>query len=73
MSSVGETLDGRAQPGLVTQCFGHAGGNSMWGAAATFTPRDFDPEEPKQSFSFAQASLFPRRCWFTRNATARSG
>jgi len=52
--------------------FGHADGDSMWGGASTFTPRDFDPEEPAQSFALAQVGLFPRRCWFTRNATARA-
>jgi hypothetical protein len=52
--------------------FGHAGGDSMWGGASTFTPKDFDPEEPAQSFTLAHVGLFPRRCWFTRNATARS-
>lgn len=52
--------------------FGHAGGSSMWGGASTFTPSDFPSEEPRQSFALAHAALFPRRCWFTRNATARS-
>ena len=52
--------------------FGHASGNAMWGAASRFSPRDFPPEEPKQSFTLAAAGLFPRRCWFTRSAQARS-
>jgi hypothetical protein len=51
--------------------FGHSGGNSMWGGASRFTPSDFDPEEPAQTFALANAGLFPRRCWLTRNATAR--
>jgi hypothetical protein len=50
----------------------HAGGHDMWGAAGTFTPMNFDPEEPKQLFNVAAFGSFPRRCWFTRNATARS-
>jgi hypothetical protein len=50
----------------------HAGGHDMWGGAGVFTPRDFDPEEPKQQFNVAAFGSFPRRCWFTRNATARS-
>jgi hypothetical protein len=52
--------------------FGHAGGNTMWGAASRFKPADFNPEEDLQTFALAHAGLFPRRCWFTRNATARS-
>jgi hypothetical protein len=52
--------------------FGHAGGGTMWGAASSFTPSGFDPEEPKQSFALAHVGLFPRRCWFARNASARS-
>ncbi|ASC73523.1 hypothetical protein XM38_044900 [Halomicronema hongdechloris C2206] len=53
--------------------FGHAGGNSMWGGAvASFTPSTLLPEEPAPTFEQAEIGLFPRRCWFTRNATARS-
>jgi hypothetical protein len=53
--------------------FGHAGGNSMWGTNAnTFTPSTSDPDDPTQSFALAHESLFPRRCWFTRNASARA-
>jgi len=52
--------------------FGHASGNKMWGAASSFKPRDFDPEKDVQTFDLASAGLLPRRCWFTRSATARS-
>jgi hypothetical protein len=53
--------------------FGHAAGDSMWGGSSnTFTPSQQDPEEPPQAFVLAEAGLFPRRCWFTRNATVRS-
>jgi hypothetical protein len=52
--------------------FGHAGGDTMFGRASRFTPRDFDPEQDTQTFTLAQEGVFPRRCWFTRNATARS-
>jgi hypothetical protein len=52
--------------------FGHAAGDTMWGAASRFTPRSFAPEEPKQSFTLAAAGLFPRRCWFTREASVRA-
>jgi hypothetical protein len=52
--------------------FSHAGGDTMWGNASSFTPRNFDPEQDTQTFALAHAGLFPRRCWFTRNATARS-
>jgi len=52
--------------------FGHASGGSMWGDASSFTPSDFDPEQDTQTFALAHAALFPRRCWFTRNATARA-
>jgi Domain of unknown function (DUF4157) len=52
--------------------FGHAAGDSMWGGASTFTPNTFNPEEEVQTFTLAEAGIFPRRCWFTRNATSRS-
>jgi hypothetical protein len=52
--------------------FGHAGGNSMWGDASTFTPADLKSEEPEHSFTLASVGLFPRRCWFTRDAQVRS-
>lgn len=52
--------------------FGHAQGGTMWGGASRFAPGDFDPEEPKQSFALAHAGLFPRRCWFSRNASVRA-
>ena len=52
--------------------FGHAAGNRMWGATASFEPRDFNPEKDAPTFNLASTGLFPRRCWFTRNATARS-
>ena len=52
--------------------FAHASGNRMFGGASSFTPRDFNSEEDVQTFVLASAGLFPRRCWFTRNATARS-
>jgi hypothetical protein len=38
--------------------FGHSAGNEMWGGASTL-------------FAVAHVGLFPRRCWFTRKATAR--
>lgn len=53
--------------------FGHAGGNSMWGGAvASFTPSGLDPEDPAPTFEQAELGFFPRRCWFTRSASARS-
>jgi hypothetical protein len=52
--------------------FGHAAGDTMFGGGTNFTPRDFDPEEDVQTFAQAENAMFPRRCWFTRNATARS-
>jgi hypothetical protein len=52
--------------------FGHAHDDEMWGDAASFRPADFNPEEPKPSFAQASIGMFPRRCWFTRNAAARS-
>jgi hypothetical protein len=53
--------------------FGHAGGGSMWGgAASSFTPSSLSAEEPAPTFEQAELGFFPRRCWFTRNATARS-
>ncbi len=52
--------------------FSHSGGNSMWGGASTFTPGSHSPKDPAPTFEFAELSMFPRRCWFTRNARARS-
>jgi Domain of unknown function (DUF4157) len=52
--------------------FGHSGGDTMWGAAGSFKPADFDPEDPPPSFGQAERGFFPRRCWFTRQASARS-
>jgi hypothetical protein len=52
--------------------FGHAGGSSMWGNASTFTPSSFNPEKEVQTFALASVGLFPRRCFFTRNASVRS-
>jgi hypothetical protein len=52
--------------------FGHSSGDSMWGGAGSFRPADFDPEDPPPSFGQAERGFFPRRCWFTRQASARS-
>ena len=52
--------------------FGHSAGSEMWGGASSFSPRDFNPEKDVQTFTLASAGLFPRRCWFTRNASVRS-
>jgi hypothetical protein len=53
--------------------FGHAGGSSMWGSATPgFTPSNFLPEDPAPTFGQAERGFLPRRCWFTRNATARA-
>jgi hypothetical protein len=50
--------------------FGHAGGDSMWGNASTFTPSTV--EKNPHSFNLVTADLFPRRCWLTRTASVRS-
>ncbi len=52
--------------------FGHSHGDSMWGSASTFIPRQTDPEDPVQSHVLASVGLFPRRCWFAKNAVVRS-
>jgi hypothetical protein len=51
---------------------GHASGDTMFGDASSFTPRDFNPEEPVQTFNSAQFGMFPRRCWFSRFAAVRA-
>jgi hypothetical protein len=52
--------------------FGHSAGGEMWGDAASFEPRNFRVNRPDPTFEQAEAGLFPRRCWFTRSAAARS-
>lgn len=45
----------------------------MWGGAVTnFAPSGLNPEEPAPTFEQAERGFFPRRCWLTRSATARS-
>jgi hypothetical protein len=51
---------------------GHASGGSMFGEGSTFTPGDFNPEEPVPTFNSAQLGMLPRRCWFSRFATVRA-
>jgi Domain of unknown function (DUF4157) len=50
---------------------GHAGGSRMFGRNALFRPSDFMAEEPAPTYLLAKIGFFPRRCWFTKNATAR--
>ncbi len=52
--------------------FGHSGGNEMWGGAGSFRPSEFNPHDPNPTFEQAEGGFLPRRCWFTRTATARS-
>ncbi len=52
--------------------FGHAGGNMMWGDTAEFTPSTYNPEDDPPTFGQARLGFLPRRCFFTRKATARS-
>ncbi|WBS03070.1 DUF4157 domain-containing protein [Pseudoduganella sp. SL102] len=66
------TSNGGASPIADMVIFGHAGGGSMWGGAGNFAPAGFNPEEPPPTYPLANAGLFPRRCWFTRNAAVRS-
>jgi hypothetical protein len=71
-SDIENTSSSGSKPISDMVIFGHAGGDEMWGGASRFKPADFDPEEDVQTFALASAGLFPRRCWFTRNATTRS-
>lgn len=49
---------------------GHHAGDHMFGAAV-FKPSAYSSEEPDPSYDQARGGLFPRRCWLTRNASAR--
>lgn len=71
-TDIEKNSDGGSKPISDMVIFGHAAGDTMFGSASSFTPKDFDPEKPVQTFALASYGLFPRRCWFTRNATARA-
>ncbi|HET7215755.1 MAG TPA: DUF4157 domain-containing protein [Terriglobia bacterium] len=49
---------------------GHHSGDHMFGEVE-FKPSAYSSEEPNPSYDQAIGGLFPRRCWLTRNASAR--
>jgi len=71
-NDIESTSDSGSNPISDMVIFGHASGDTMFGGASSFTPKDFNPEEDVQTFGQASRGFFPRRCWLTRNATARA-
>ena len=51
---------------------GHANSQAMFGDVGVLIPKELNSEEPAPSHAGTQLGIFPRRCWFTRNATVRA-
>jgi hypothetical protein len=77
-NSVDSDIDGKAASGKTPIgdfiIFGHAAGNAMFGTDSSpwFEPSKNEPNENKVTYDLARGWFLPRRCWFTKNATARS-
>lgn len=71
-SDIDTNSDSGSKPIQNMLIFAHSSGGEMWGAAGSFIPSDYEAEGPKQNYAVANAGLFPRRCWFTRNASVRA-
>jgi bacterioferritin-associated ferredoxin len=50
---------------------GHTAADEIWGDKSAFSPTGLSPDEPEPTGAGAHMKMGPRRCWFTRSATAR--